>query len=290
MTFNASKKRQKKEQPLLEGNQLIPSAANAEWYYKELNKLIDPMIKDYREGIDDLFNKPTIKRFFVADSHIGVAMDANPIDMFANWLEKIGQKWANIFRKKADELAEAVINKTDDHSKSTVKASLSVMGVKEPRLTYNRNVNNTLAAGVEYNSTLIADIPIEHHEKVYEAVMQSLSSPDPSKQGQPAIISALGDIGIKSKKRAKLIARDQTSKVYSALNEDRMRQNGVTHFRWVHSSAGKVPRESHVDKDGMIFSLDDPRLWTGPKSDQGPPGYAINCRCRAVPVLDVDED
>jgi uncharacterized protein with gpF-like domain len=69
-----------------------------------------------------------------------------------------------------------------------------------------------------------------------------------------------------------------------------MDQNGVEEFEWLHSSAGKVPRQTHVDKDGMVFKVNDPRLWEGPKADQGPPGWAINCRCRAVPIIGYKDD
>ena len=99
------------------------------------------------------------------------------------------------------------------------------------------------------------------------------------------IQNALNKVGITSKKRVDLIARDQNSKVYTSLATERMRQNGVEYFEWMHSSAGKVPRQTHVDKDGMVFQVDDPRLWTGPKADQGPPGWAINCRCRMKPLI-----
>ncbi len=124
------------------------------------------------------------------------------------------------------------------------------------------------------------------HEKIYTSVMLSLTSPNPEEQGVSGIEKALRNAGEFSENRIDLIARDQNSKLYSSLNTERMKDNGVEKFRWIHSSAGKTPRPSHVAKDGEIFTLDDPRLWTGPKADQGPPGWAINCRCRAVPIID----
>lgn len=282
MAFKASKSRAKREVlPVAEGRQLIPSASIREWYEKQLIECVSEMREDYRREISGAFDEQSVQRYYAGDS--------SPITAFTKRLASLKKKWLSKFATRAMEISSKLISKTDAHSTSTIKASLSTLGIKEPRTTYNENIDNTLKVSQEFNNTLISNIQAQYHERVFSAVMESLTSPEKGKQGQVGIISALNEIGIKSNKRARLIARDQTAKVYSALNTDRMRQNGVTHFKWVHSSAGKTPRHTHVEKDGMIFSLDDPRLWEGPAADQGPPGHAINCRCRAVPVLDVDE-
>jgi SPP1 gp7 family putative phage head morphogenesis protein len=125
--------------------------------------------------------------------------------------------------------------------------------------------------------------------------MLSLTSPDPEQQGVSGITNALREIGEFSEKRIELIARDQNAKLYASLNIKRLEDNGVEYFRWLHSSAGKVPRQTHLDHDGEVYRINDPRLWEGPKADQGPPGWAINCRCRMRPLIgyregDVDDD
>jgi SPP1 gp7 family putative phage head morphogenesis protein len=154
-----------------------------------------------------------------------------------------------------------------------------------PVSEYTKNIRNTLQASVDFNHTLVTGIQNDIHEKIFSAVMLSLTSPNPEEQGASGIFNAIMKTKQFSKDRAELIARDQNSKVYASLNTERMRQAGVEKFRWIHSSAGKVPRQTHLDKDGEIFDIDDPRLWEGPKADRGPPGWAINCRCRAAPVI-----
>ncbi|WVW37754.1 minor head/capsid protein [Aeromonas phage Gekk3-15] len=280
MAFKASKNRGKVVSAVVEGLQLIPSAPNRDWYNKQLVELINDMVGDYAKEIEAEFKTKQVKKFYAAD--------AGPTSAFTGLFNRLKKKWVSILSEKAKGISERFVKKVDVNSKASVNFSISSLGIKEPVTTYNNNINATLSGCAAMNETLIKGLHEDLHEKVLKGVMLSITSPTPSEQGQKYVMQVLADAGISSKKRAKLIARDQTSKVYTSLNHDRMEQNGITHFKWVHSSAGKVPRHSHVEKDGKIFALNDPRLWEGPKADQGPPGWAINCRCRAVPVLDVD--
>lgn len=100
---------------------------------------------------------------------------------------------------------------------------------------------------------------------------------------QPAI-EKLGGI---SKKRAALIARDQTSKATTAINKTRMAGLGVKKFKWLHSYGGKEPRPLHKDVlNGNIYSMEDPPVIDERTGERGLPGQLINCRCRMVPVIE----
>lgn len=281
MVFRASKKREIREpDPVAQGTQLIPSAPTRIWYERELKKMVRAMLSDYREEINFLLEKPAVEQFY--------AQDASPSSVFKRGLDKLAIKWKSLFTKAANKLTSEFLLKVDEHSKVTTFKSLSTAGIIHPKTTYNKSIEQTLESAQEFNHTLITNIAAEAHERIHNAVMLSLTSPNPEEQGQQGILSAVNKIEGMTLRRAELIAVDQNSKVYASLNADRMRQNGISKFKWIHSSAGKVPRQSHVDKDEKIFAIDDPELWTGPKSDQGPPGWAINCRCRAVPVIDLD--
>jgi SPP1 gp7 family putative phage head morphogenesis protein len=277
MAFKASKKRERRApEPVGKGKPLIPSAAIRSWYQSKMDALAATMIADYRKEITEALEHPEVEAFYTADAADSV---------FQRIMRRLNKKWMDVYNGFASKYAPEFVEKVDDHSKSSTWFSLSAAGVKEPRMTYNTNVAATLGASTDFNHTLITNVQKEVHEKIYSAVMLSLTSPNPEEQGASGIQNALREVGKFSKNRIELIARDQTSKLYSSLSDERMKQNGCYHFEWLHSSAGKVPRQTHVDKDGEIFSLDDPRLWEGPKADQGPPGWAINCRCRKVPVF-----
>jgi SPP1 gp7 family putative phage head morphogenesis protein len=279
MTFKASKIRKRRApEPVGEGTQLIASAAIRDWYQKQLRAVTNAMLDDYRATINAALKTKTLKRFY--------ANDASAQAQLSDVMAALNKKWLAIFKNYAKVTAEAFSEKVDKHSRATCWHSLSTAGVQQPRLPYTENIANTLGAAQKFNNTLITGIQVDAHEKIFNAVMLSLTSPNPEEQGTSGIENALKKTGEFTSKRIELIARDQNSKLYSSLNVERMKDNGVDKFRWVHSSAGKMPRPSHVAKDGEIFDLDDARLWTGPKADQGPPGWAVNCRCRAVPVID----
>nr|DAP64188.1 MAG TPA: Minor capsid component [Caudoviricetes sp.] len=281
--FKASKKRQRRApEPVGRGSPIVPNAGIEAWYRREMNSVVRAMIDDYREKIKEAIEHPELQRFYG---------DAAAKTIFTRVLEKLEKVWRETFEGFASKCAPEFVGKTEQSVTTSTLASLSVAGVSEPRATYNEAIANTLSASVDFNHTLITGIQQETHEKIYNAVMLSLTSPNPEEQGTSGIVKAIQEAGITAKNRVDLISRDQTSKLYSSLSDERMKQNGCEEFEWLHSSAGKTPRESHVHLNGRIFRLDDPRLWEVggelnlKKGDVGPPGWAINCRCRKLPVF-----
>uniref|UniRef100_A0AAU7VHJ1 Head morphogenesis protein n=1 Tax=Serratia phage Spe5P4 TaxID=3159438 RepID=A0AAU7VHJ1_9CAUD len=278
MPFKASKKRERRaDQPIGVGVAIVPSSPIESWYREQMNSIFDAMIADYKSGIEDAFKNKDIKKFY--------AEDASPTSIFNRLFKRLKNKWGDVFKGFAKETAKKFVDKTEVQATGATLYSLKVAGLKSPVAAYNKNVYNTIQASKEFNYTLITNLSDEANEKIHEAVMLSLTSPNPEQQGQQAIIKALNEVGIKTKERVKLIARDQTSKLYCSISDQRMEENGVEEFEWMHSSAGKVPRKTHLERNGVIYKLNDPRLWEGPAADQGPPGWAINCRCRRRPII-----
>lgn len=284
MAFKASKKREvKPRQPVGVGTILNPSAAIRSWYRIQMDKVIAAMVEDYKNEIDRALDDGHVQALF--------ATDAAAASVFKKVLGALESKWSSIFIGFAKTTAKDFVLQSDDHAKASSIFSLSTAGIEQPTVAYNSNIANTLSAAQDFNQTLITGIQADVHEKIYTAVMLSLTSPNPEEQGQSGIENALKEIGGFAKNRSKLIAADQTSKLYSSLSDERMRQNDVEEFEWMHSSAGKVPRESHLAMDGHIFKLDDPRLWQVggefklKKGDLGPPGWAIRCGCRKRPII-----
>ena len=79
--------------------------------------------------------------------------------------------------------------------------------------------------------------------------------------------------------KAKLIARDQVGKFYSAVNATRHQAMGVTEFIWSTVGDERV-REEHSAIDGQKFK------YPGGAPGEGLPGEPILCRCFADPVFD----
>lgn len=88
------------------------------------------------------------------------------------------------------------------------------------------------------------------------------------------------------KRRARLIARDQTAKLNANITKSQQQDAGVSKYKWSSSRDRRV-RKSHRELDGKIFSWDSP-----PETDGGRhchPGEDYQCRCCALPIFDLEE-
>lgn len=79
--------------------------------------------------------------------------------------------------------------------------------------------------------------------------------------------------------RAALIARDQVNKLRGNLTRTRQTSLGIDKYVWRTSRDERV-RESHLVKEGKVFS------WDKPPADTGHPGQDIQCRCTAEPYIE----
>lgn len=87
------------------------------------------------------------------------------------------------------------------------------------------------------------------------------------------------------KSHAKLIARDQVSKLNGKLNQYRQQQLGGTRYTWRTSEDERV-REDHKKLDGKVFKWTNPPVVDRRTGRRGHPGYDFQCRCTAEMVLE----
>lgn len=124
------------------------------------------------------------------------------------------------------------------------------------------------------NTQLIKSISSQYLDKVQTAVTQSVMTGKLNAD----LAKEIRQIGNVTESRARLIARDQSSKLNATLTQVRHQDVGIKKYRWSTSGDERV-RTSHAENDGKIFSYDDPPA-------TGHPGHEINCRCVQIPVLD----
>ena len=289
MAFKASKIRAIRPVANGEGKPIAPNAGVTKWYIDQLNPYVMAMVKDYKERLLNELHAPDTVEFYAMDSSVAGA--------FASIFNALERKWNKVFDALSKDIGGKFVDKVKTAADATVDFSLSTAGIKEPRSTYTDHIRNTVDGYTHYNETLISEINQKAHSQIYGAVMASLTSTNPEEQGQAGIIAALKKVGIETKERVTLIARDQTSKLYGALAVDRMRENNVEYFRWMHvmesnaKNKGKIAwRVSHEALDGEVFRIDDPQLWQvgkyfAKRGDIGIPGHAINCHCRMIPIV-----
>ena len=86
-----------------------------------------------------------------------------------------------------------------------------------------------------------------------------------------------------SQSRARLIARDQISKLNADITEQKQTALGVEEYFWVTSHDERV-RPTHRNLDGSRQRWDAPPV-TETNGERNHPGQAIQCRCTARPII-----
>ena len=143
---------------------------------------------------------------------------------------------------------------------------------------------------VEYNVSLIKSIPEETLEKMREIVYAGYSDGKTTTQLIKEMQKAYGI----SRRRAELIARDQTAKLNGQIQKAQQQDAGITEYIWCTTGDNRV-RSSHAALNGKKFSWNDPPLTESGRRCH--PGEDYQCRCIGRPVFDrnkislpVDED
>ena len=86
-----------------------------------------------------------------------------------------------------------------------------------------------------------------------------------------------------SKKRIKLVARDQLFKANSMIHNQKMLDLDITQAIWRHSKGDKVPRPDHLAADGKTYDIVKGCLIDGEIIQ---PAEKINCTCYNVPFIE----
>jgi len=123
------------------------------------------------------------------------------------------------------------------------------------------------------NAALIKSIPQEVAQRVGSQVDEMVRS---GARWETIAKKLESEHGI-AERRARLIARDQTSKYNGALNQAYQQEAGITHYQWFGAMDARE-RPTHVAMQGAIVAWDKP-------PPTGHPGSEINCRCVSAPVV-----
>jgi SPP1 gp7 family putative phage head morphogenesis protein len=129
------------------------------------------------------------------------------------------------------------------------------------------------------NVDLIKSIPAQHLDRVRAAVEKAFQ------EGVrwESMARDLKEIGAVTDRRARIIARDQTSKMNASFNEARQTQVGIAEYTWSGALDARE-RDSHRRMEGSRQKWSDPPSVDGERVH---PGQAILCRCLAQPVISI---
>lgn len=245
-----------------------PSKAAEMWYRAALLMIVDHLIRAGAEVANELRSAWPI----VNDS---------PPDLDAI-IARAARKFGNIHvtaKRLADIAALRNLDEVDERLAKAIRTSVGVdvAGV----LTKHGKIAEAMRSATQENVDLIVSIPAQYLDKVRAAVQVNYA------EGLrwEALVERIQEIGDVTKSRAKLIARDQTAKLNSSFNEARQTGLGITRYRW-SGSLDRRERPSHVRMEGKICRWDSPPVVDG---EHVHPGMAIQCRCVATPMVDIDQ-
>jgi SPP1 gp7 family putative phage head morphogenesis protein len=176
----------------------------------------------------------------------------------------------------AFEVAVKMAKRTNTFHRAEFRRVISKhLGVDIGAIMTDQGVKEAVLGSVERNVNLIKSIPKEHLERINKVITQGIRTGSNAFDIKKEIHEQFGI----SKRRSKVIARDQVSKLTNTLSSVRQQDIGVTHYVWRTSKDERV-RPTHAKQEGKRYS------WTkSPKPATGPPGEDIQCRCSSEPDL-----
>lgn len=251
------------------GKPLFPPDAVEARYKRALDAMVDRMTRATAREIEKLFKSSAARE-------AGMTTDASFASMAAKLVKELQRRFNILFSKSAGGLAEALAHGISRQAAVGLGQSLKEVsgGVTLKTDVVSGAVADVVKASVKQNVALIKSIPSKYFLEIEGAVMRSIQTGKGMADLQPHLEKQYGV----TKRRAALIARDQTSKATTAINRARMQGLGVKKFKWLHSMGGKEPRPLHKDVlNGNVYSFDDLPVIDEATGERGLPGQLINC-------------
>lgn len=269
---------------IVRGRPLLPPAVVEIKFTASLERMVLEMVHETNRDIGKLFQTRAATAAGVLDT-----MDVTFVSMAATLLKKLGEKFTGLFTKQAGALAKAVAEGVNTSSAQQLGTSLKEIskGVTLKTDVISGPIADALQASIKQNVGLIKSIPAEYFQKIEGEVFRSIQTGRGMADLQPYLEKMCGV----TKRRAALIARDQTSKATTAINRARFQRLGIKKFEWLHSAGVHEPRPLHIHTvaegglNGGIFDIDNPPIIDERTGERGLPGQLINCSCRMIPVI-----
>jgi len=208
-----------------------------------------------------------------------MALDASPVQIVKKIFARLAKYWLDRFNARADEIANYHVGRMFSTSDKALQNSLKDAGwAVDFKMT--KEMKDALNANIAANVGLIKSIPAQLLPQVEGIVMRSYSAGRDLK----TMVDDIRALHPVSQKRAALIARDQSNKANAVVNRTRCLELGITEAKWMHSSAGKKPRASHVAAHGKVYDIAKGCKIDGEYIQAG---EKINCRCTYRAILPI---
>jgi SPP1 gp7 family putative phage head morphogenesis protein len=185
----------------------------------------------------------------------------------------------NLDETSVNKTARMAVNRVkrdvDDKLRAELRRSVKVD--IDPIIRNDYRISPQIEMAVTENVALIKSIPEQYFAKLEKHVLDAMVSG----QRHDSFTEIVERVGKITENRAKVIARDQISKLNGSFNRIRQSTLGIDEYIWSTSQDERV-RPTHQENEGKKFR------WDSPPEETGHPGEDVMCRCVAIPVFDLD--
>lgn len=233
-----------------------------------LNQLVRKIIRSARE--------------YVRPAAVALAAEYHRDDVGQNArsvIEALRREAEAAAAKAASDVANAIDGEAKRHTRRWAATVAAQAQIDVMHLLRDDDLKEMLSVRSEEFNRLIRNLSNDVLDRIERETLGAIYEG----RGNEEIAKRLQEIDGISRRRARLIARDQASKLNGAMNEFRQRQAGVTHYEWRTILDGRE-RPTHHANNRKVFA------WDRPSPITGHPGTQINCRCRAIAVLTDDPE
>ncbi len=182
-------------------------------------------------------------------------------------------------RRKLESLANLNRKLTVKEWKRAIKATLGI-DIREDYYLGDFYAEQ-LVVWINENVDLIRSIPEDTLDKMRDIVYDGFTQGKTTTRMVKEIKTVYGV----SRRKAELIARDQTAKLNGQIQRAQQLDAGITEYEWRDCRDERV-RKRHRELNGKRFSWYDPPVVDVKTGRKCHPGQDYQCRCRGKPIFD----
>lgn len=231
-------------------------------------RLLRQMLAQLRKAVkDDLL--PVVEAELKGQRFVGDAEEG--------WFDRLADLAKALSRNVSNLVSNILSLESIKHTDNFVKKAKKKLGVDLGAVVRASDNEQYLVNAGLRNAGLIKGLSDDVVKRVQVEVMDAVLQGRTARELRDALTKGFGI----ADNRAKVIARDQISKLNADLNERRHTQAGVNKYEWSTSADERV-RPLHRDLNGKHYEYGKP---TGAENGL-PPGQPILCRCVALGIVE----
>lgn len=201
------------------------------------------------------------------------AQDASPARMLQKVLNRLFRYWMRRWADEAVKIATEFVTKTQKRTTSSYEQAFKAAGFAV-KMDPSRARNDLVQALIAENVSLIRSIPQHYFTEITGLVQRSVSTG----RDVDFLMDELQKRYGVTRRRADLIARDQTNKATEAIKRVEDERLGVKVGIWVHIPGKYTSRATHKAMNGKPFLISE-GLYDSAVGRKVLPGELVACQC-----------